>query len=52
MRAHLAAIGYNGQGILRAHLAAIRCNGLNFTFNIAYVSFTYAPLLGVAAQRS
>ena len=29
MRAHLAAIGCNGQEISRAHLAAIGCNGLN-----------------------
>ena len=28
MRAHLAAIGCNGQEISRAHLAAIGCNGL------------------------
>ena len=27
-RAHLAAVGYNGQEIARAHLAAIGCNGL------------------------
>ena len=31
MRAHLAAIGCNGQEISRAHLAAIGCNGLNTT---------------------
>ena len=30
MRAHLAAIGCNGQEISRAHLAAIGCNGLNW----------------------
>ena len=29
MRAHLAAIGCNGQEISRAHLAAIGCNGLS-----------------------
>ena len=28
VRAHLAAIGCNGQEISRAHLAAIGCNGL------------------------
>ena len=27
-RAHLAAVGCNGQEIARAHLAAIECNGL------------------------
>ena len=27
-RAHLAAVGCNGQEIARAHLAAIGCNGL------------------------
>ena len=28
MRAHLSAIGCNGQEISQAHLAAIRCDGL------------------------
>ena len=28
LRVHLAAIGCNGQEILRAHLAVIGCNGL------------------------
>ena len=31
VRAHLAAIGCNGQEISRAHLAAIGCNGLMIT---------------------
>ena len=31
MRAHLAAIGCNGQEISRAHLAAIGCNGLSIS---------------------
>ena len=30
VRAHLAAIGCNGQEISQAHLAAIGCNGLIF----------------------
>ena len=32
-RAHLAAVGCNGQEIARAHLAAIGCNGLIFVIS-------------------
>ena len=38
MRAHLAAIGCNGQEISRAHLAAIGCNGLiNLTLSVLFL---------------
>ena len=52
MRAHLAAIGCNGQEISRAHLATIGCNGLimkqTFERVISNVRFKWSsPFFGV-----
>ena len=50
MRAHLAAIGCNGQEISRAHLAAIGCNGLRpivkCEINLQFISKAFERFLG------
>ena len=45
MRAHLAAIGCNGQEISRAHLAAIGCNGLIHLGSVFRQLFLYEELV-------
>ena len=53
MRAHLAAIGCNGQEISRAHLAAIGCNGLRvryFRTEISHESETKSEEEGLGEE--
>ena len=50
MRAHLAAIGCNGQEISRAHLAAIGCNGLMFC-NSCFCTFFPQLQLDLSLRR-